>query len=365
MKALIVYGTRPEAIKMCPLVIEMNKRKNIKCVVCLTGQHREMLDQVNNLFGITADYDLDIMQNGQTLADITSKVLLGLSPILDIEKPDVVLVHGDTTTSFAAAIAAFYKNIPIGHVEAGLRTYNIQSPFPEEFNRQAVDLISEYYFAPTEAAKLQLIKEGKNKDNIYVTGNTVIDALKTTVNEDYTDDNIEWAKGSRLILLTAHRRENIGENMEQIFEAVNTIVDEYPDVKVIYPVHKNPKVREIADKYLSRNERIRLIEPLDVYCFHNYMKNSYLIMSDSGGIQEEAPSLGTPVIVLRETTERPEGIEAGALRLVGVKKNTVYNGVKELLDNKQQYLQMSRAVNPYGDGKASKRIVDVLINVKR
>lgn len=365
MKILVVYGTRPEAIKMCPLILEMKSRPEIECVVCLTGQHREMLDQVNELFGIKADYNLNIMQESQSLADITSKVLQGLDYILDKENPNVMLVHGDTTTSFAAALAAFYKKIPVGHVEAGLRTYNMKSPYPEEFNRQAVDLICNYYFAPTETAKEHLIKEGKNPKEIFVTGNTVIDALKTTVDDSFTDQNIEWAKDSRLILLTSHRRENIGENMEHIFEAINAIVDEYPDVKVIYPLHKNPKVREIAYKYFKDNDRIRLIEALDVYHFHNYIQQCFLIMTDSGGVQEEAPSLGKPVLVLRENTERPEGVAAGTLKLVGVEKESVYRGVKELLDNRKTYSKMSKASNPYGDGNASKYIVDALLKIMR
>lgn len=365
MRILVVYGTRPEAIKMCPLIQEMKNRPEIECVVCLTGQHREMLDQVNGLFGIKADYDLNIMQESQSLADITSKVLQGLDHVLNKEKPDVVLVHGDTTTSFAAAMAAFYKSIPVGHVEAGLRTYNMKSPYPEEFNRQAVDLICDYYFAPTETAKGNLMKEGKNPEDIFVTGNTVIDALKTTVDDSFSDENIEWAKGSRLILLTSHRRENIGENMKHIFEAVNAIVDEYTDVKVIYPLHKNPKVREIAYKYFKDKDRVRLIEPLDVYHFHNYIQQCFLIMTDSGGVQEEAPSLGKPVLVLRENTERPEGVAAGTLKLVGVEKESVYNGVKALLDNHEIYSKMSRASNPYGDGNASKYIVDALLKATR
>ena len=365
MKILVVYGTRPEAIKMCPLILEMKNRPEIECIVCLSGQHREMLDQVNGLFGIKADYDLNIMQESQSLADITSKVLQGLDHILDKENPNVMLVHGDTTTSFAAALAAFYKKIPVGHVEAGLRTYNMKSPYPEEFNRQAVDLICNYYFAPTETAKEHLIKEGKDPKEIFVTGNTVIDALKTTVDDSFTDQNIEWAKDSRLILLTSHRRENIGENMEHIFEAINAIVDEYPDVKVIYPLHKNPKVREIAYKYFEDNDRIRLIEALDVYHFHNYIQQCFLIMTDSGGVQEEAPSLGKPVLVLRENTERLEGVAAGTLKLVGVEKESVYRGVKELLDNRKTYSKMSRASNPYGDGNASKRIVDALLKTMR
>lgn len=365
MRILVVYGTRPEAIKMCPLILEMKNRPEIECVVCLTGQHREMLDQVNGLFGIKADYDLNIMQESQSLADITSKVLQGLDHVLNKEKPDVVLVHGDTTTSFAAALAAFYRNIPVGHVEAGLRTYNMKAPYPEEFNRQAVDLICDYYFAPTETAKEHLMKERKDPKDIFVTGNTVIDALKTTVDDSFSDENIEWAKGSRLILLTSHRRENIGENMKHIFEAVNAIVDEYPDVKVIYPLHKNPKVREIAYKYFKDNDRVRLIEPLDVYHFHNYIQQCFLIMTDSGGVQEEAPSLGKPVLVLRENTERPEGVAAGALKLVGVEKESIYRGVKELLDNRETYSKMSRSSNPYGDGNASKYIVDALLKATR
>lgn len=363
MRVLVVYGTRPEAIKMCPLILEMKSRPEIECVVCLTGQHREMLDQVNSLFGIIADYDLNIMQNCQSLTDITSRVLQGMNSVLDEEKPDIMLVHGDTTTSFAAALAAFYRNIPVGHVEAGLRTYDIKSPYPEEFNRQAVDMICDYYFAPTETAKKHLLDEGKDENNIFVTGNTVIDALKVTVDKSFSDENIEWAKDSRLILLTSHRRENIGRNMEQIFQAVNDIIYEYQDVKVIYPLHKNPKVREIAYKYFKNNDRIRLIEPLDVYRFHNYIERCFLIMSDSGGVQEEAPSLGKPVLVLRENTERPEGVAAGTLKLVGVERQSVYRGVKELLDNQEIYNKMSMANNPYGDGKASKYIVDALLKV--
>lgn len=365
MKVLVVYGTRPEAIKMCPLILELKNRPEVESIVCITGQHREMLDQVNGLFGVKADYDLNIMQERQSLADITTKVLQGVSLVLDKEKPDIMLVHGDTTTSFAAALAAFYKNIPVGHVEAGLRTYDMQSPFPEEFNRQVVDLICSYYFVPTETARKHLLDEGKEECKIYITGNTVIDALKITVDNSFTDDNIEWAKDSRLVLLTSHRRENIGRNMKQIFQAVSDIVREYQDVKVIYPVHKNPKVREIASQYFNDNDRVRLIEPLDVYQFHNYIQQCYLIMTDSGGIQEEAPSLGKPVLVLRENTERPEGIAAGTLKLVGVKKDSVYRGVKELLDDKNLYERMSRASNPYGDGNASKRIVDALLNVMR
>jgi UDP-N-acetylglucosamine 2-epimerase (non-hydrolysing) len=365
MKVLVVYGTRPEAIKMCPLILELKNRPEVESIVCITGQHREMLDQVNGLFGVKADYDLNIMQERQSLADITTKVLQGVSLVLDKEKPDIMLVHGDTTTSFAAALAAFYKNIPVGHVEAGLRTYDMQSPFPEEFNRQVVDLICSYYFVPTETARKHLLDEGKEECKIYITGNTVIDALKITVDNSFTDDNIEWANDSRLVLLTSHRRENIGRNMKQIFQAVSDIVHEYQDVKVIYPVHKNPKVREIASQYFNDNDRVRLIEPLDVYQFHNYIQKCYLIMTDSGGIQEEAPSLGKPVLVLRENTERPEGIAAGTLKLVGVNKESVYRGVKELLDDKNLYESMSKASNPYGDGKASRRIVDVLLKVMR
>lgn len=360
MKIAIVFGTRPEAIKMCPVVIELRKR-GIECVVCLTGQHREMLNQVINSFHIDVDYNLDVMSSKQSLQDITIAVMRGMEKIIRNERPDIVLVHGDTTTSYAAAVLCFYERIPLGHVEAGLRTYDMLSPFPEEFNRQSVDMISSVLFAPTENARRNLIKEGIKEKNIYVTGNTVIDALKTTVKDDYSDENLKWAEGSRLILLTAHRRENWGKPMEGIFLAVKKIVEEYDDVKIIYPVHKNPIVSNMAFKMLSDNDRIRLIEPLDVIAFHNYMSRSYLILTDSGGIQEEAPSLGVPVLVMREHTERPEGITAGTVRLAGTQSQSIYENTKRLLDDKDLYNNMSTAVNPYGDGHSSERIADILI----
>lgn len=362
MKILTIFGTRPEAIKMCPLIIQLKKVEQIECVVCLTGQHREMLRQVMKLFGIQADYNLDIMRPDQTLSSITVDILNGLGSVLDKEKPDLILVHGDTTTSFSVALAGFYRNIPIGHVEAGLRTYQMHSPYPEEFNRQAVDLITEFYFAPTEYSKINLLKEGKPERNIHVTGNTVIDALSFTVQEHYQHEALEWCKDSRLILLTAHRRENLGEPMRYMFRAVRKIVDEFPDVKVIYPVHKNPNVQKIAWEVLSGTDRIKLIEPLDVVDFHNFMARSYLILTDSGGVQEEAPSLGKPVLVMRDTTERPEGIKAGTLKLVGTNTERIYQETKRLLIDSQLYQTMSKAVNPYGDGHASERIVQVLLD---
>lgn len=360
-KVLVVFGTRPEAIKMCPLIHELKKRKELKTVVCLTGQHKEMLDQVMKAFKIQSDYNLSIMKDKQTLGSITSNVLNGIDEILIEENPDMVLVHGDTTTSFATALAAFYRNISVGHVEAGLRTYNMKSPFPEEFNRQAVDSICDLYFAPTNLSKNNLLKEGKDENRVYVTGNTVIDALKTTVKEEYTDDNLLWAEGSKMILMTAHRRENIGKPMHEIFRAVRRIVDNNENVKVIYPIHKNPAVREIANQYFAGQDRIRLIEPLDVFDFHNYIKRSYLIMTDSGGIQEEAPSLGKPVLVMRDTTERPEGIEAGTLKLVGTTEDSVYDEAISLIKDTKAYEKMSMASNPYGDGHASEKITNIII----
>ncbi len=360
MKILTVFGTRPEAIKMCPLILQLKKTEGIECVVCLTGQHREMLNQVMDIFKIRADYNLDIMQQNQTLASITENVLNKLDNVLETEKPDLILVHGDTTTSFAAALAGFYRNIPVGHVEAGLRTYNMYAPYPEEFNRQAVDLVADLYFAPTERARQNLLKEGKKEEDIFVTGNTVIDALSLTVRADYHNENLDWCRDSRLILLTAHRRENLGEPMVHMFRAIRRVMEELPDVKVIYPVHKNPRVREIAREVLSGTDRIRLIEPLDVVDFHNFMARSYLILTDSGGIQEEAPSLGKPVLVMRDTTERPEGIEAGTLKLVGTTEETIYHEMKKLLTDDTLYQSMSRAVNPYGDGHASERIVQAI-----
>ncbi len=356
----LVFGTRPEAIKMCPLVNELKSRKTIKTVVCVTGQHRQMLDQALDAFHVTPDYDLSIMKDKQTLFDVTANILNGIGETLDEVKPDVVLVHGDTSTTFATALACFYKQIPVGHVEAGLRTYNIYSPYPEEFNRQAVGIISQFNFAPTQLAKENLLKEGKNPESIYVTGNTAIDALKTTVRDDYSHPELEWAEGSRLIVITAHRRENLGEPMRHMFRAIRRIMDEHPDVKAIYPIHMNPLVRKAADEELSGCERIRIIEPLEVIDFHNFLARSYMILTDSGGIQEEAPSLGKPVLVMRDTTERPEGIKAGTLKLVGTDENVIYENFKELLENKSAYDAMARASNPYGDGLACKRIADVL-----
>ena len=357
---MLVFGTRPEAIKMCPLVNELKSRKNVKTVVCVTGQHRQMLDQVLNIFNVVRNYDLSIMRDKQTLFDITTNVLNGIKNILESEKPDIVLVHGDTSTTFVTALACYYLQIPVGHVEAGLRTYNIYSPYPEEFNREAVGIISQYNFAPTETAKLNLIKEGKNPETVFVTGNTVIDALKTTVRKEYTHSELDWAKGSRLILLTAHRRENLGAPMHKMFRAIRRIVDETPDVKVIYPIHMNPIVRKVASEELGNNDRFRLIEPLDVLDFHNFMARSYFIITDSGGIQEEAPSLGKPVLVMRDTTERPEGIKAGTLKLVGTDEKTIYHECKKLLTDKNEYSKMMKASNPYGDGFACKRIADIL-----
>ena len=360
-KVMLVFGTRPEAIKMCPLVNELKKRKNIKTIVCVTGQHRQMLDQVLEAFSVVPDYDLSIMKEKQTLFDVTVNILERIKTVLDDVKPDVVLVHGDTSTTFVTALACFYLQIPVGHVEAGLRTYNIYSPYPEEINRQAVSIISQYNFAPTELSKQNLLKEGKNPDSIYVTGNTAIDALKTTVKADYTHPELEWANGSRLIMITAHRRENLGEPMRHMFKAIRRVMDEHPDVKAIYPIHMNPVVREIANEYLGDDDRIHIIEPLDVLDFHNFLSRSYLILTDSGGIQEEAPSLGKPVLVMRDTTERPEGIAAGTLKLVGTEEETIYREFSRLLSDKTEYDAMSKASNPYGDGHACERIADILV----
>lgn len=359
-KVMVVFGTRPEAIKMCPLVNELKSRKNFKTVVCVTGQHRQMLDQVLKAFNVEPEYDLSIMKDKQTLFDVTTNILNRIKEVLEKEKPDVVLVHGDTTTTFTTALACFYLQIPVGHVEAGLRTYNIYSPYPEEFNRQAVGIIARFNFAPTEVSKGNLLREGKNADTIFVTGNTAIDALKTTVRDDYENEHLKWAEGSRLIMLTAHRRENLGEPMHHMFRAIRRIVDETPDIKVIYPIHMNPVVRKAADEELGDDDRIRIIEPLDVLDFHNFLSRSYLILTDSGGIQEEAPSLGKPVLVMRDTTERPEGIKAGTLKLVGTNEETIYNEFKKLLTSKEEYDKMSKASNPYGDGFACKRIADIL-----
>lgn len=359
-KVMLVFGTRPEAIKMCPLVNELKTRAELQTIVCVTGQHRQMLDQVLKAFDVTPDYDLSIMKDRQTLFDVTTNILERIKEVLEKENPDVVLVHGDTSTTFVTALACFYLQIPVGHVEAGLRTYDIYSPYPEEFNRQAVGIISKYNFAPTEMSKGNLIREGKNEESIYVTGNTAIDALKTTVKEDYTHPELEWAKDSRLIMITAHRRENLGEPMKNMFRAIKRVMDEHPDVKAIYPIHMNPVVRETANSILGGDERIRIIEPLEVLDFHNFLNRSYMILTDSGGIQEEAPSLGKPVLVMRDTTERPEGIAAGTLKLVGTDEDTIYNNFKLLLENEEEYAKMSNASNPYGDGFACKRIADIL-----
>ena len=359
-KIMIVFGTRPEAIKMCPLVNELKSRESVQTVVCVTGQHRQMLDQVLGAFSVTPDYDLSIMKDKQTLFDVTTNILDRIKSVLEAEKPDVVLVHGDTSTTFVTALACFYMQIPVGHVEAGLRTYNIYSPYPEEFNRQAVGIIARYNFSPTELSKSNLVKEGKDPETIYVTGNTAIDALKTTVRGDYTHPELEWASGSRLITLTAHRRENLGEPMHNMFRAIKRIVDEHDDIKVIYPIHMNPVVRQAAKDIFGNDDRIRIIEPLDVLDFHNFLARSYLILTDSGGIQEEAPSLGKPVLVMRDTTERPEGIAAGTLKLVGTNEETIYREFDLLLNDKNAYDAMSKASNPYGDGFASVRIADIL-----
>lgn len=359
-KVMLVFGTRPEAIKMCPLVNELKSRNGIRTVVCVTGQHRQMLDQVLEAFSVKPDHDLSIMKERQTLFDVTTNILNRIKEVLEAERPDVVLVHGDTSTTFVTALACFYLQIPVGHVEAGLRTYNIYSPYPEEFNRQAVSIISSYNFAPTELSKQNLLKEGKAEETIYVTGNTAIDALKTTVREDYTHPELRWAAGSRLILITAHRRENLGEPMKHMFRAIRRVCDEHPDIKAIYPIHMNPAVRETADEILGGDERIRIIEPLDVLDFHNFLARSYLILTDSGGIQEEAPSLGKPVLVMRDTTERPEGIAAGTLKLTGTDEEVIYENFRLLLEEPSEYEKMSTASNPYGDGLASRRIADIL-----
>ena len=362
IKVMTIFGTRPEAIKMAPLIKELKSRNEIECIVCVTAQHREMLDQVLDIFDIEPDYDLNIMKQGQTLSDITSKALKGLEEIISKENPNIVLVHGDTTTTFAGALAAYYTQTDIGHVEAGLRTWNKYSPYPEEMNRQMVGVLADMHFAPTNNAKQSLLSEGKKEENIFVTGNTAIDALATTVNSNYTNEIFDWVGSDRLILLTAHRRENLGEPMKHMFRAIKRIVNEFSDVKVIYPVHLNPKVKEVADEVLGNNEKIKLITPLEVIDFHNFLNKSYIILTDSGGIQEEAPSLGKPVLVLRDTTERPEGIEAGTLKLAGTNEDTIYKLTKELLTNKEIYDKMSMASNPYGDGQASRRIADAIIN---
>ena len=359
-KIMLVFGTRPEAIKMCPLVNELKKRDNIKTIVCVTGQHRQMLDQVLETFKVVPDYDLSIMKDKQTLFDININILNDIKDVLEEVKPDIVLVHGDTSTTFVTALACFYLQISVGHVEAGLRTYDIYSPYPEEFNRQAVSILSSYNFAPTLKSKKNLVKEGKCDNKIWVTGNTVIDALKTTVRENYTHPELEWAKGSRLIFITAHRRENLGEPMHNMFRAIRRVMEEYPDVKALYPIHMNPIVRKAAEEELGNFNRIHIIDPVEVFDCHNIMAKSYLILTDSGGIQEEAPSLGKPVLVMRDTTERPEGIEAGTLKLVGTEEEVIYQNFKALLENKNSYDAMAKANNPYGDGHACERIADIL-----
>ncbi len=359
-KIMLVFGTRPEAIKMCPLVNELKTRAELDTKVCVTGQHRQMLDQVLEAFHVTPDYDLSIMKDKQTLFDVTVNILERIKAVLETEKPDVVLVHGDTSTTFVTALACYYLQIPVGHVEAGLRTYNIYSPYPEEFNRQAVGIIAKYNFAPTELSKENLLREGKDPDSIYVTGNTAIDALKTTVREDFTHPVLTWAQGSRLIVITAHRRENLGEPMHHMFRAIRRIMDSHPDVKAVYPIHMNPVVRKAAEEELGGCERIKIIEPLEVLEFHNLLARSYLILTDSGGIQEEAPSLGKPVLVMRDTTERPEGIKAGTLKLVGTDETTIYENFNRLLSDKEAYDAMAKASNPYGDGHACRRIADIL-----
>lgn len=359
-KVMLVFGTRPEAIKMCPLVNVLKQNTELETIVCVTGQHREMLQQVLEVFKVIPDYDLDIMKEGQTLYSITTSILDKIKPVLEKENPDIVLVHGDTSTTFATSLAAFYSGIKVGHVEAGLRTYDLQSPFPEEFNRQAVSIVSDFNFAPTEQAKNNLLNEGRSADKIFVTGNTAIDALKTTVSETYHHEMFDWIGNSRLIMLTAHRRENLGKPMENMFKAVKRVLEENADVKVIYPIHKNPLVREIANRIFGDDTRIKLIEPLEVIDFHNFLKKSYLILTDSGGIQEEAPSLGKPVLVMRDTTERPEGVAAGTLKLVGTEEETIYKEFSVLLTDEQEYAKMSLASNPYGDGTASIKIKEIL-----
>lgn len=360
-KVMVVFGTRPEAIKMCPLVLELKKRPELDVTLCVTGQHRQMLDQVLDAFDVKPDYDLAIMKDKQTLFDVTVNILERIREVLLEVKPDVVLVHGDTSTTFVTALACFYLQIPVGHVEAGLRTYNIYSPYPEEFNRQAVSVISRFNFSPTELSKNNLLKEGRDPETIYVTGNTAIDALKTTVRADYSHPELEWAEGKRLIIITAHRRENLGEPMHHMFRAIRRIIDEHDDVCAIYPIHMNPVVREAAAQELGDCERVHIIEPLEVLDFHNFIARSYMILTDSGGIQEEAPSLGKPVLVMRDTTERPEGIAAGTLKLVGTDEEVIYSSFKQLLEDKAEYDRMSKASNPYGDGLACKRIADILV----
>jgi UDP-N-acetylglucosamine 2-epimerase (non-hydrolysing) len=362
IKVMTIFGTRPEAIKMAPLVLELEKYpEQIESIVAVTAQHRQMLDQVLDVFGISPDYDLNIMKDRQTLTGITVRALEGLDQVMKEAKPDLVLVHGDTTTTFVASLAAFYNQIAVGHVEAGLRTWNKYSPFPEEMNRQLTGVIADLHFAPTKKAYENLVNENKKADSIFITGNTAIDALQTTVAERYEHEILQKIGNDRMILLTAHRRENLGESMRNMFRAIKRIVNDHDDVQVVYPVHLNPAVREVADEILGNDPRIHLIEPLGVLDFHNFAARAYLILTDSGGVQEEAPSLGVPVLVLRDTTERPEGIEAGTLRLAGTNEETIYNMAYELLNNREEYEKMAKASNPYGDGKAAQRIVQAIL----
>lgn len=361
-KVLVIFGTRPEAIKMCPLVIELKSRSQLETIVCVTGQHKQMLNQVLDVFGVVPDYDLAIMKENQTLFDVTNSILENVREILLGEKPDLVLVHGDTTTAFTSALASFYLQIPVGHVEAGLRTYDIYSPFPEEFNRQAISIISKFHFTPTVSSLNNLLKEGCDSKSIYVTGNTAIDALKYTLTKSYHHEIFDWLGNDRLILITAHRRENLGQPLVNMFKAIKRVIDEHADLKAVYPIHLNPNVRRVANEIFGNSSRIKIIEPLDVLGFHQFMARSYLILTDSGGIQEEAPSLGKPVLVMRDTTERPEGIEAGTLKLVGTSEEYIYQTFKELITNQEQYNKMAYSSNPYGDGYASQRIVDIIIN---
>lgn len=359
-KIMLVFGTRPEAIKMCPLVLELKKRSGLQTVVCVTGQHRQMLDQVLETFGVVPDYDLSIMKERQTLFDITTNILNGIKTVLEKEKPDVVLVHGDTSTTFVTALACFYLQIPVGHVEAGLRTHNIYSPYPEEFNRQAVSIVSQFNFAPTQLAANNLIKEGRNPDSIYITGNTVIDAMQHTVKDDYQHPELEWVGNGKLIFITAHRRENLGEPMHHMFRAIRRVLNEHPECKAVYPIHMNPVVRKAADEELGDCGQIHIIEPIEVFDCHNFEARCHLCLTDSGGIQEECPSYGKPVLVMRDTTERPEGVAAGTLKLVGTDEETIYKNFKMLLEDENEYNKMSQACNPYGDGRACERIADVL-----
>ncbi|MBO4908197.1 MAG: UDP-N-acetylglucosamine 2-epimerase (non-hydrolyzing) [Lachnospiraceae bacterium] len=359
-RIMCVFGTRPEAIKMCPLVLELKRRESLEVIVAVTAQHRQMLDQVMDAFNIKADYDLNIMKDKQTLFDITTNVLNGIKNIIEEAKPDVVLVHGDTTTAFTTALACFYLQIPVGHVEAGLRTYDLENPYPEEFNREAIDIICKYSFAPTSLSKSNLIKEGRNPNTIFVTGNTIVDAMNYTVTKDYNHPDLKWVGDKKMIFITAHRRENLGEPMHNMFRAIKRVLEEHPDCRAIYPIHMNPVVREIADKELSGCESIHIIEPLNVFDCHNFEARSFLCLTDSGGIQEECPSYGVPVLVMRNTTERTEGVDAGVLKLVGTSEESIYDAFKLLLENEEEYSRMSNTCNPYGDGYACSRIADIL-----